>query len=84
MRALGCREASVLTRVSDYMGAIIAYVQRILANGFAYQASGSVYFDTRAFECAPRQAGMPDPCQAGGAATRLTKGWQHDLQAWHT
>ncbi len=61
MRELGCREPSVLTRVSDYMGVIIEYVQRILGNGYAYQASGSVYFDTRAFECAPSQAGMPDP-----------------------
>ena len=64
MRALGCREPSVLTRVSDYMGVIVAYVQRILGNGFAYEANGSVYFDTRAFECAPRQPGMPDPCRA--------------------
>ena len=72
MRELGCREPSVLTRVSDYMGVIIAYVQRILDNGFAYQANGSVYFDTRAFECAS-QPGTPPPSQADAAADRVTE-----------
>ena len=39
----------VLLRVSEHMPEIVAYVEAIQANGFAYQASGSVYFDTQAF-----------------------------------
>ena len=32
-----------------YMDKIIEYVEKILANQFAYVANGSVYFDTKAF-----------------------------------
>ncbi|KAK9820845.1 hypothetical protein WJX81_007120 [Elliptochloris bilobata] len=68
MRDLGCREPSVLTRVSDYMAVIVEYVQHILANGFAYQANGSVYFDTRAFEAAGHQYGKLCPYAVGSKA----------------
>lgn len=40
----------VLLRVSEHMPEIIQYVTRILANGFAYEAGGSVYFNTQAFK----------------------------------
>lgn len=50
MRALNVREVDALTRVSEHIMPIIAYIERILANGYAYVAgSGSVYFDTRAY-----------------------------------
>ena len=38
MAALRVRPPDVLTRVSEYMPEIVAYVARILANGFAYTA----------------------------------------------
>lgn len=49
MDSLGCRRPDVLTRVSEYMPEIIAYVQRIVDNGMAYVSNGSVYFDTHNF-----------------------------------
>jgi len=50
MRVLGVRPADVLTRVSEYMAEVIAYVEGIVANGFGYVTkSGSVYFDTHRF-----------------------------------
>ncbi len=49
MDALGCRRPDVLTRVSEYVPEIIAYVQQIISNGMAYEANGSVYFDTNSF-----------------------------------
>ena len=52
MDALGCRAPTALTRVSEYMGEIRAYVDAIAAKGFAYASAGSVYFSTRAFRCA--------------------------------
>jgi len=58
MRELGVRPPDVLTRVSEYVPHIIAYVERIIANGFAYELDGSVYFDTQAF----RATGF-DPCK---------------------
>ena len=49
MRTLGVREAHVLTRVSEYIPAIVRYVEGIVNRGLAYACNGSVYFDTRAF-----------------------------------
>ena len=49
MAALGCRPPDVLTRVSEYIPEIVQYVQKIVANAMAYEAQGSVYFDTAAF-----------------------------------
>ena len=59
MKRLGMRipEEGNLTRVTEYMEDIIAYIKKIIDNGFAYTqpASGksgdnnSVYFDTQAY-----------------------------------
>ena len=38
--------------MSEHIPEIIEYVSRILRNGFAYEASGSVYFNTQAFKYA--------------------------------
>lgn len=40
---------SCLTRVSDYIDEIGAYLAKLEANGFAYRVNGSVYFDTEKF-----------------------------------
>ena len=48
MRALNVLPADYLTRVSEYVPEIIAYVQKIIDNGFAYESDGSVYFDVAA------------------------------------
>lgn len=39
----------VLTRVTEYVEEIVAFVQQIIANGFAYESNGSVYFNTPHF-----------------------------------
>ncbi|KAH9286699.1 Cysteine--tRNA ligase, cytoplasmic [Echinococcus granulosus] len=50
MRSLNVLEADKLTRVSEYIEPIIAYIERIIYNGFAYAVeSGSVYFNTKKF-----------------------------------
>lgn len=51
MDALGCRRPDVTTRVSEYMDEIVSYVSGIITNGMAYEANGSVYFDTNSFRC---------------------------------
>ncbi|KIK60442.1 hypothetical protein GYMLUDRAFT_43756 [Collybiopsis luxurians FD-317 M1] len=53
MHRLRVRDPDTLTRVTEYMPEIIAFVDKIIANGYAYEAEGSVYFDTKAFDDAP-------------------------------
>lgn len=36
--------------MSEYVPEIITYVEKIIANGYAYAADGSVYFDTASFD----------------------------------
>ncbi|KAG0365325.1 tRNA synthetases class I (C) catalytic domain-containing protein [Gamsiella multidivaricata] len=50
MDRLGVRRPDVLTRVSEYVPEIVAFVEKIISNGYAYEAEGSVYFDTAAFD----------------------------------
>lgn len=50
MDRLGVRRPDVLTRVSEYVPEIVDFVKKIISNGYAYEAEGSVYFDTAAFD----------------------------------
>lgn len=36
--------------MSDYIPEIIAYIEKIISNGLAYEANGSVYFDVNTFD----------------------------------
>ncbi|KAI5967665.1 hypothetical protein CANMA_002845 [Candida margitis] len=51
MSKLNVLPPSVTTRVSEYVPDIIEYVDKIIANGYAYKTEdGSVYFDTVKYE----------------------------------
>ncbi|XP_055594555.1 cysteine--tRNA ligase, cytoplasmic [Uranotaenia lowii] len=50
MKALNVLAPDVLTRVSEYVPQIVTYIQRIIENGLAYEANGSVYFDVAGFD----------------------------------
>ncbi|KAK6023665.1 cysteine--tRNA ligase [Ostertagia ostertagi] len=55
MARLNVLPADVVTRVSEYVPEIVAYVEKIIENGYAYTTNdGSVYFDTKAFESNPK------------------------------
>jgi cysteinyl-tRNA synthetase len=41
---------NVLTRVSEYVPEIIAFIEKIIQNGLAYESSDSIYFDVKAFD----------------------------------
>jgi len=52
MESLGVRRPDVVTRVTEYVPQVVTSVSEIIANGFAYESNGSVYFDTEAFKAA--------------------------------
>ena len=52
MAALGVRDPDVVTRVTEFVPQIVAYIETIVQNGYGYTADGSVYFDTAAFAAA--------------------------------
>ncbi|OQV12664.1 Cysteine--tRNA ligase, cytoplasmic [Hypsibius exemplaris] len=50
MAALHVQPADILTRVSEYVPEITDFIKKIIDNGYAYEAEGSVYFDTVKFD----------------------------------
>ena len=50
MVALNVLAPDAVTRVTEYVPQIVAFVEQIIAKGFAYETGGSVYFDIAAFE----------------------------------
>ena len=58
MTALGIRDVDALTRVTEYVPQIVAFVETIVAKGLAYSdGDGSVYFDTVAFSTKKDEGG---------------------------
>ncbi|KAK7197635.1 cysteinyl-tRNA synthetase [Novymonas esmeraldas] len=49
MERLGVRTPDVVSRVTEYVPQVVEFVERIMANGFAYVGETSVFFDTEAF-----------------------------------
>ena len=54
-----------VTRVSECVPEIVAYVQRVIENGYAYESQGSVYFDTAALVKAGNKYAEVEPKSAG-------------------
>jgi cysteinyl-tRNA synthetase len=48
--SLGVDLPDYITRVTEYIPEIVAFTQRIIANGYAYESNNSVYFDIKAYE----------------------------------
>uniref|UniRef100_A0A0D6QSM1 cysteine--tRNA ligase n=1 Tax=Araucaria cunninghamii TaxID=56994 RepID=A0A0D6QSM1_ARACU len=67
MQSLGVKPPTVLTRVTEYIDIIIAYVQKIIDQGFAYVAKGSVYFNTKSFQEAGHTYGKLNPWAVGSS-----------------
>lgn len=49
MRRLNVALPDVITRVSEYVDEIVAFIERIIQNGYAYESNGSVYFDVKRY-----------------------------------
>ena len=61
MKALGIELPDIITRVSEYVPEIIAFVKTLISNGFAYESNRSVYFDTVAYSQAGYEYGKLKP-----------------------
>ncbi|QWU06748.1 cysteine--tRNA ligase [Heyndrickxia coagulans] len=47
--ALGCSHADVHPRVTENMDTIIAFIEKLIEKGHAYESDGDVYYRTRSF-----------------------------------
>ncbi|MGH0176987.1 UNVERIFIED_CONTAM: hypothetical protein FKN15_074022 [Acipenser sinensis] len=56
MEALNVLPPDVLTRVSEYVPEIVAFVKKVVENGYGYVSNGSVYFDTAQFGCSEKHS----------------------------
>ncbi|XP_055694070.1 cysteine--tRNA ligase, cytoplasmic isoform X2 [Lutzomyia longipalpis] len=74
MEALNVRPPDVLTRVSEYVPQIVAYIEGIIARGFAYESNGSVYFDVGRFDATPEHFYAKLVPEAFGDAKSLAEG----------
>ena len=63
-----------MTRVSEYVPEIVAFVQQIIDNGFAYESNGSVYFAVNNFDCCDAQYYAKLVPEAIGNAAALAEG----------
>ncbi|KAI9105893.1 tRNA synthetases class I (C) catalytic domain-containing protein [Phlyctochytrium arcticum] len=80
MDALNIKRPDVLTRVSEYVPEIVTYIERIIENGYAYEAGGSVYFNTVKFDKAPNHDyAKLEPWSAGN--TKLMQEGEGELTA---
>jgi cysteinyl-tRNA synthetase len=61
MEKLNVELPEMLTRVSEFVPEIVEYIGKIIENGFAYEANGSVYFDTEAYKAGGFVYGKLEP-----------------------
>lgn len=45
MKQLNVELPDVVTRVSEFVPEIVTFIEKIISNGYAYEANGSVYFN---------------------------------------
>lgn len=50
LEALNIELPDQITRVTEFMEEIVKYIEQLIANGYAYEIKGSVYFDTESYK----------------------------------
>ena len=75
MRALRVQPPDLLTRVTEFVPEIVRFIEKVVSRGFAYQAGGSVYFNTQAFDGAVN-------ARERGSEDEDLKHWYLKLEPW--
>ena len=83
---LGLSRPSIVCKASEHIEDMIALIQRIEANGFAYLSSGNVYFDVSKFKNYGKLAKLDLSKLKAGAriAVDSNKRNPHDFVLWFT
>ena len=80
MDALNVLPPDCLVRVSEYVPEIVAFIQKMIDQGTAYESNGSVYFDVGKFDAHPDHFYAKLVPEAVGDAAALAEG-EGDLSA---
>jgi len=80
MEALNVLPADCLTRVSEYVPEVVDFIEKIIAQGYAYDSNGSVYFDVHHFDSQPSHHYAKLVPEAFGDTAALAEG-EGDLSA---
>lgn len=49
MKKLNVKYPNQITRVTEFIPEIIAFIEKLISNGYAYESNGSVYFDINSY-----------------------------------
>ncbi|EAR89909.2 cysteinyl-tRNA synthetase protein (macronuclear) [Tetrahymena thermophila SB210] len=74
METLNVDKPDVIVRVSEYVPEIISYIEKIIENGYAYVANGSVYFNVDKFHESPTHCYSKLEPQSVNDAQKLDEG----------
>ncbi|MCX7943102.1 MAG: cysteine--tRNA ligase [Deltaproteobacteria bacterium] len=84
MEMLNVGKADIEPRVTDHISEIIALIQRIIDNGYAYVVGGDVYFSVESFPSYGRLSGRKLDDMKAGARVELNEQKRHpmDFALW--
>ena len=68
------KQPDVVVRVSEYVPEILKYIEKIIENGYAYVANGSVYFEVEKFHSSAHHCYAKLEPQSANDKSKLEEG----------